>query len=342
VTHGSTTTTTTFTYEGLTLLSLEAAASDGTTETVTYLSDASGRPYGGLYSSSESSPVAFGIVTTDRGDVVELTDSQGEPFAFYAYDAYGTPTATESRATTGAPDAQTASAIAGASVFRYASYCYDEHSGLYYLSQRYYDPATASFITKDPAKADGEESAYQYCGGDPVGNVDPSGEAVEVTGWPAAGQAGFTQEGSTCFYYALKAMLYQAKKGTQRISTLMGRFSNNVWSKGLREWNREQLKKHYGLQSKWGSSLSWTTLTGEIRANRPVLATGSVIRKGVRKSHAWGITAYASNPRRVRIWSWGKKSALIRWDALNAPTGVKTLNDIFTWDGGRAWYQFKK
>ena len=38
------------------------------------------------------------------------------------------------------------------------------------------DPATASFITKDPAKADGEESAYQYCGGDPVGKVDPSGE----------------------------------------------------------------------------------------------------------------------------------------------------------------------
>jgi hypothetical protein len=31
--------------------------------------------------------------------VVELTDSQGEPFAFFAYDAYGTPTATESRAT---------------------------------------------------------------------------------------------------------------------------------------------------------------------------------------------------------------------------------------------------
>ena len=107
--------------------------------------------------------------------MVELTDSQGEPFAFFAYDACGTPTATQSRAT-GALDAQAASVIAGASVLRYASYCYDEHSGLYYLSQRYYDPATASFITKDPAKADGEESAYQYCGGDPVGKVDPSGE----------------------------------------------------------------------------------------------------------------------------------------------------------------------
>jgi len=60
-------------------------------------------------------------------------------------------------------------------VLRYAGYCYDDFSGLYYCSQRYYDPATAQFITKDPAKADGEESAYQYCGGDPVGKVDPSG-----------------------------------------------------------------------------------------------------------------------------------------------------------------------
>ncbi|MDI6844275.1 RHS repeat-associated core domain-containing protein [Parvivirga hydrogeniphila] len=58
---------------------------------------------------------------------------------------------------------------------RYAGYVFDEHSGLYCLSKRYYDPATAQFLTKDPAKADGEESPYQYCGGDPVGKVDPSG-----------------------------------------------------------------------------------------------------------------------------------------------------------------------
>jgi hypothetical protein len=32
------------------------------------------------------------------------------------------------------------------------------------------------FLTKDPARDDGEESAYQYCAGDPVGKVDPGGE----------------------------------------------------------------------------------------------------------------------------------------------------------------------
>ena len=34
----------------------------------------------------------------------------------------------------------------------------------------------ASSSPRTPAKADGEGSAYQYCGGDPVGKVDPSGE----------------------------------------------------------------------------------------------------------------------------------------------------------------------
>ncbi|MDO8915061.1 MAG: hypothetical protein Q7W16_03120, partial [Coriobacteriia bacterium] len=34
---------------------------------------------------------------------------------------------------------------------------------------------TCQFISRDPVGADGEESAYQYCGGDPVGNTDPSG-----------------------------------------------------------------------------------------------------------------------------------------------------------------------
>ncbi|MDP2234195.1 MAG: RHS repeat-associated core domain-containing protein, partial [Actinomycetota bacterium] len=71
--------------------------------------------------------------------------------------------------------------ISQRNVLRYAGYCYDEVSGLYYLSQRYYDPASACFVSKDPARADGEESAYQYCAGDPVGSVDPSGLVGSAT-----------------------------------------------------------------------------------------------------------------------------------------------------------------
>ena len=95
--------------------------------------------------------------------------------ARYDHDAYGNPTRTLTAATPEL-DAATAAVIAERNILRYAGYAFDEHSGLYYLSQRYYDPVTCQFITKGPAKADGEESAYQYCGGDPVGKVDPSGE----------------------------------------------------------------------------------------------------------------------------------------------------------------------
>ncbi|MBC7267075.1 MAG: RHS repeat-associated core domain-containing protein [Coriobacteriia bacterium] len=123
-----------------------------------------------------ATPVAFFIATTARGDVAELLDSSGAPFALYSYDAYGSPGQVLSAATARI-SAPLAEAIARANALRYAGYAYDAHSGLYYLSKRCYDPATAQFLTKDPAKADGEESAYQYCAGDPVGKVDPSGEA---------------------------------------------------------------------------------------------------------------------------------------------------------------------
>ncbi|MDP2233298.1 MAG: RHS repeat-associated core domain-containing protein, partial [Actinomycetota bacterium] len=172
---GSLTTTTTYTYGGITLLALSAARSDNATWTIAYLYGEDGRPYAGVYSGSDvASEVTFLIATTDRGDVAALTDTAGASFARYTYDPYG---AVLSQATnaTGAITAQLAGAIAARQPLRYAGYAYDAHSATYYLSQRHYDPATARFLTKDPARDDGEESAYQYCGGDPVGAVDPSG-----------------------------------------------------------------------------------------------------------------------------------------------------------------------
>jgi RHS repeat-associated protein len=63
-------------------------------------------------------------------------------------------------------------------VLRYAGYCYDSESGLYYLSARHYDPATRQFLSKDLSRNDGEQSAYQYCLGNPVGGTDPTGYRV--------------------------------------------------------------------------------------------------------------------------------------------------------------------
>jgi RHS repeat-associated protein len=176
--------TTSFTYDGQTLLGLRRDLGDGDFAGVDYLYDEEGAAWGGVYRSSSGgslTTVYFSIVTDDRGDVVELLDRSGSPFCAYRYDPWGLPQGSGSHATgvwtqgTSLLSAATASAVADLQVLRYAGYVHDAESGLYYCNARYYDPATRQWTTADPAKADGEESAYQYCGGDPVGRVDPSG-----------------------------------------------------------------------------------------------------------------------------------------------------------------------
>lgn len=172
------TTTTDYVYDGLTLLSLTASRSDGATWTISYLVDEVGRPYAALYSDAAlATPLLVHLVTTDRGDVVSLLNSTGTAFGGYSYDPWGNPLTVSSRGLDSTITTSLAATIVERQPLRYAGYAYDSHSGLYYLSQRYYDPATRQFITKDPARDDGEESAYQYAGGDPVGKVDPSGLA---------------------------------------------------------------------------------------------------------------------------------------------------------------------
>ena len=185
VTVGGTQTTTTYDYDGLTLLSLSATQGAASWR-IDYLYDEEGALYGGVYRSPATStgPTYFTAVTDDHGDVLELCDADGAAFAAYRYDAWGLPQGAGDLATGVWTQATTlvnqalAGQIAARQILRYASYAYDAESGLYYCSARYYDPATRQWTTGDPAKADGEESAYQYCGGEPVGRVDPDGEAA--------------------------------------------------------------------------------------------------------------------------------------------------------------------
>ena len=69
------------------------------------------------------------------------------------------------------------------------NYYRDTETGLYLLGaggndsevNRYYDPAGARFLTKDPIEeAGGSVNFYLYCGNDPVNMMDPSGNVVLV------------------------------------------------------------------------------------------------------------------------------------------------------------------
>ncbi|NLE21221.1 MAG: hypothetical protein GX624_00335 [Actinobacteria bacterium] len=183
-TGGSSTTTTTYTYDGLSLLAL-SGVNGAQKWSVSYLYNASGVPYAGYYEDlgdGGTTPRSawFAIVTDLRGDVVELLDRNGAPFASYRYSVWGQPqggtSGVCSRATTAISDADLASDIAARQVLRYCGYVYDAASGLYYCSARYYDPETRQWTSRDPAKADGVESAYQYAAGSPTLARDPSGE----------------------------------------------------------------------------------------------------------------------------------------------------------------------
>lgn len=192
---GGLTTTTNFTYEGLNLMSLSASQTGTGSPTswkITYLYDELDRPYAGIYRnpSTSTTPVVFGMVTTNRGDVVELLDAAGNPFVAYRYDAWGNPqdsnlgngdvaTGIWSQST-GLISSGVATDIANRQVLRYAGYTYDSEPGLYYLSARSYDPKTRQFLSKDLSRNDGEQSAYQYCGGNPVANIDPTGYSLQT------------------------------------------------------------------------------------------------------------------------------------------------------------------
>jgi RHS repeat-associated protein len=238
VTVGSTTTTTSFAYDGLTLLFL-SAVQGSTTWRIDYLYDEEGTPWGGVYRSPASStnPTYFTIVTSDRGDALELCDADGAAFAAYRYDAWGLPQGAGSYATgvwtqsTALVTSTLAGQIASRQVLRYAGYAFDAESSLYYCSARYYDPATRQWTTGDPAKADGEESPYQYCGGDPVGAVDGSGQTPRVFRWP--GPYASHSVSTSYLKYVLRT----------NVGWLHAEYGLNRISAGLRA---KELTKNYG------------------------------------------------------------------------------------------------
>ncbi|WP_052455859.1 RHS repeat domain-containing protein [Bhargavaea cecembensis] len=111
---------------------------------------------------------SFEAVTNHRGDVVRLIDRDGLTAAEYDYDPWGnlvSPEPTDAR-------------IKGQPI-RYAGYVYDTETKLYYLQARYYDPATARFLSRDPDPGDEDDpvtmNGYTYADGNPVMNTDPDG-----------------------------------------------------------------------------------------------------------------------------------------------------------------------
>ena len=98
------------------------------------------------------------------GNVRGLSDSSGITGTTYSYDAFGKPDLT-----TGSVDND----------FLYRAEQMDSETGLIYLRDRYYDPSTGGFITRDSFPADEHLTQsinrYVYTGNNPVNRIDPHG-----------------------------------------------------------------------------------------------------------------------------------------------------------------------
>ena len=93
------------------------------------------------------------------GSTRMLTDTAGVVRASFTYDPYGNVTASSGSSTTS---------------FAFAGQYKDAETGFYYLQARYYDPASAQFLSRDPAVRK-TRSPYAYAAGDPLNATDPTG-----------------------------------------------------------------------------------------------------------------------------------------------------------------------
>ena len=112
------------------------------------------------------------------GDVISITDAQGNELVQYEYDEWGK---NISVATTNSTEEEIT--IANANPLRYRGYYYDTETGYYYLQSRYYDPSICRFINADiPEIANISKdipvgtNSFAYCNNNPVNNSDPNGK----------------------------------------------------------------------------------------------------------------------------------------------------------------------
>ena len=114
-------------------------------------------------------------IKNPNGDIVGITDYDGNLIAEYEYDEWGKLlniiTAEEGN--------EEQLKIANANPFRYRGYYYDNETGYYYLHSRYYNPEWGRFISADDFNYINNtrltRNAYIYCINNPIKYSDSTG-----------------------------------------------------------------------------------------------------------------------------------------------------------------------
>ncbi len=121
--------------------------------------------------------VQYFYIKNLNGDIVGITDYDGNLIAEYEYDEWGKLL----NITTAEEGNEEQLKIATANPFRYRGYYYDNETGYYYLQSRYYNPEWGRFISADDFSYINNtrlsRNAYCYCANNPIMRSDPTGKA---------------------------------------------------------------------------------------------------------------------------------------------------------------------
>ena len=136
--------------------------------------DTNGSPLGFVLNGTQ-----YFYITNQMGDVLAITDTNGDIVANYEYDAWGKVLTADTN-------------IAKQNPLRYRGYYYDNETGYYYLQSRYYDSNICRFINTDIPEISQMSknisvgtNLFAYCCNDSVNNSDPNGH-FKVRRWMIA------------------------------------------------------------------------------------------------------------------------------------------------------------
>jgi RHS repeat-associated protein len=191
---------------------------------------------------------AISYIYDDNGNPLEQVDTTGTVL-YYQHDQYGSTrlltTATGAVAATYSYDPYgnlTGHTGTADTPLRWNGQYQDTDTGLYYLRNRYYNPVTAQFLTRDPLEAL-TASAYSYADGNPLNAADPMGLCsswYETAAWGVVNffsyrsyinGAGYAAQGQ--YYHGAGVFMGEAPNAGTQAGLALGAHSIPIEGQGM-------------------------------------------------------------------------------------------------------------
>ncbi len=218
-----------------------------------------------------------------QGDIIGILDGSGTSVVEYSYDSWGKVIEISGNQELGKRNP-----------FRYRGYYYDEETGFYYVSSRYYDPEVGRFISPDTTDILGADSdlydknLYAYCDNNPVMRKDSSGEL-----WIAAVAAGVTAlipgsgiGGSLIRNITSEAIISVERHVTGKSNNLRSSVTNVVVGT-LIDTRVESVTNRVTKYVRTKTSATYSQEANTMRQKNPNVSTNT-IRTSAQRSVRWG------------------------------------------------------